>query len=588
MLLTNHRIKESHLELLCRGHGSPEVTRELWQSEFSRRLLIFDSVVRLLTDRPELLGPLPAMSTTFDLLSEIDEVDRETVRAVLLHPQVGSWAAYLLRRSLGLVRPAAPWWVDAGVVHAVAFAAAVRHGRDWTTAVPARRGRAMLPGLGMAVFPADQGWGPVEAAFRGGEMTLRCGKHEVRVADAGVRTSPAAEWWPLRRLRFGADPVLAVMLDDIDPFRDLGDPVEPERLTDADVARWESLLDGAWSILCTGHRGSALAMASGVVSVVPLAEDGDETRSASTGEAFGEVLVSEPDDAMSLAVALVHEFAHIQLGGLLHLLPVTSGGEQEAFYAPWRDDPRPLPGLVQGIYAFTGIADFWRTQVLADPDDYREFEYLCARLQAEEALRVASGSGALTPVGERLVAGLTDRLSQWQGDPVSAVAESAARTVTACHRAGWRIRHLRPSRTTVDLLATAWTRGDPPPSSDPGYRVVPSRARWSQGRLALTRRWMRRGDAEVTPRLRAYRVDDADTALLRGETAAAAAGFTRRITDDPADLDAWSGLGVALDGPARWALTEHPALVRAVHSAVPEPAADPMVLAAWLGSWRTG
>ncbi|MBG0564890.1 aKG-HExxH-type peptide beta-hydroxylase [Actinoplanes aureus] len=29
------------------------------------------------------------------------------------------------------------------------------------------------------------------------------------------------------------------------------------------------------------------------------------------------------------------------------------------YYALWRDDPCPLNGLLQGVYAFVGITDFW-------------------------------------------------------------------------------------------------------------------------------------------------------------------------------------------------------------------------------------
>jgi HEXXH motif-containing protein len=587
MLLTNHRIRESHLDLLCHGYCSAELTEELWRTEFSRRLLLFNSVVDLVTAQPELLGPLPAPAGSLALLTEVDDSRREAVRQVLLHPQVGSWAAYVLRRSHGLVRTPAPPWVDVGMLHAVAFVAAVRHGRDWSTVLPARNGKAMLPGLGMAVFPDGEPWGMVEAEHRGGMVTLRCHGGEVRVSADGSRHSGDAGWWELRRLRVGSDPVLSTTLDDIDPFRDLGDPVEPRRLPADELGRWASLLAGAWDIIRTNHRSSAEAMAVGLVSLVPLTNgEGTETRSASTGEAFGSILVSEPDDALSLAVAMIHEFAHSRLGGLLHLLPVTSGGEQEILYAPWRDDPRPLPGLLQGIYAFVNIAAFWRTQARADPSPSASFEYFYARLQVEQALRVVAGSAALTEVGERLVSGLTDRVARWGPGAPTDTSARTARLVAAGHRAGWRIRHLRPAEETVNRLVGAWSDGAEAPMLDPGYRVVPGAKRWSAGRLALARRWAGRRDAAPTDRLRALGVDEADADLLRGEHAAAAAAFTRRILADPDDLDAWSGLGLALDGPAGSALAEHPALVRAVHRGVRGPAADPAALAAWLGRAR--
>ena len=48
---------------------------------------------------------------------------------------------------------------------------------------------------------------------------------------------------------------------------------------------------------------------------------------------------------------------------------VESGGEK--VYAPWRQDPRPASGLLQGVYAHLGIVRFWQAQRHAetDPDD---------------------------------------------------------------------------------------------------------------------------------------------------------------------------------------------------------------------------
>ncbi|GAA2531287.1 HEXXH motif domain-containing protein [Winogradskya humida] len=582
MPLSNHRIQKSHLDLLYRGQGSAELTHQLRITEFSRRLLIFKSVTDLLTGRPELLDGLPPAAHALDLLQKVDDADREIIREVLLHPQVGAWAAYLMRRCLGFVESDAPLWVDAGMLHAVAFVAAVRHGLDWTTLIPARDGQAMLPGLGAAVFPSDTRWTLVEAETHAGEVTLSGEGTVVR------RSAGDTGWRELRRLSLGAVPALNVTLDDLDPYRDLGDPAEPRRLPQPEADRWTTLATDAWEILCTTHPGSAQAMAPGILSIVPLADDGhNETRSASTGEAFGSVLVSEPYNARSLAVALVHEHAHIQLGALLHLLPVTTGGDDEVFYAPWRDDPRAFPGLVQGIYAFVNIAAFWRDEARVHHDVMAEFEYLHGRRQAQLAIGVATASGRLTEVGTHLIAGLAERVASWSADITTGAPFHAAGIITDRHRAGWRIRHLTPAPESVKPLATAWSRGEPAPLLDPDYRVVAGEKRWSQGQLALARRWITRGDATPTPRLRTLGVDDADAALLTGENHTATARYARRIVDNPDDLDAWSGLSIALDGPAGRTLAEHPSLIRAIHAETDAFIKDPVALAAWLSqTWH--
>jgi HEXXH motif-containing protein len=71
-------------------------------------------------------------------------------------------------------------------------------------------------------------------------------------------------------------------------------------------------------------------------------------------------MVSEPPDPATPAVSLVHEFQHIKLGALMHLISLVTGDDGTPYYAPWRDDPSPLGGFLQGVCAFFGIAEFWR------------------------------------------------------------------------------------------------------------------------------------------------------------------------------------------------------------------------------------
>src|SRR5262249_32731992 len=167
--------------------------------------------------------------------------------------------------------------------------------------------------------------------------------------------------------------------------------------------RWHGLLTDAWALLCREHRADAEAMAEGVVSLVPLREEpGWETRSASSGEAFGNIMVSEPPDAVTLAVSLIHEHQHIVLGGLLHLIRLTKEDDGFFFYAPWRDAPRALSGLLQGVCAFLGIARFFRRHrqtVAGTAETLASFEYAYARGQTAEALEIVLAAPALTSEG---------------------------------------------------------------------------------------------------------------------------------------------------------------------------------------------
>jgi HEXXH motif-containing protein len=557
-----HRIPTAQLEELCAGGGGPAVVRTLWSGQRSRRLLLIDIVVSQALSGPGVMGPLPPPSSGWNALKAADRVVSEDCSRLLLHPQVGSWAAYVLRRARGRVSADAPFWVDAGVLHTLALIANTRAGLSFTTALPARDGNVMLPTLGMARFPGLPRWGFVAATTAGGRIRLRSGDIELAVPVDPAREVPG--WWPLRRLSAGEDVRLSVFLDDLDPFRELADPVGPERLDGASAGRWSDLLKRAWGLLCQGHRETAEALAAGLVCIVPLPSDGTRTsRSASTGEAFGSLMTSPPIDEVDLAVTLVHEFQHIKLGGLAHFSALTEERDQPALYAPWRDDPRPLPGLMQGIFAFFGIADFWRVRRHAVTGSERliaDFEFAYARGQVETALRQVTGAPGLTDMGRRLVAGLTGRLDSWRNEATDAGMGALAALLGAGHQAEWRLRHLSPDGSRIAALADRWSGLDGTGRAALPVSVEPdARPRWSLDWQRRIREYAYRGKdaAHGAPA-------DGDAALLAGDEGAARAAYTQAIVVDPGDAHAWAGL--SLTAAAGEPLRTHPEVVRAVHA----------------------
>ena len=138
-----------------------------------------------------------------------------------------------------------------------------------------------------------------------------------------------------------------------------------------ELRRWRQRVQSAWEILVRHHRWAAEAIADGVSVIVPLTPQSEtDLISATSPAAFGAVATSWPPDPVTLAETLVHEFQHVKLCGLLDMVPLTEPGGEKV-YAPWRQDPRPAGGLLQGIYAHLGIVRFWQAQrqAEADPDD---------------------------------------------------------------------------------------------------------------------------------------------------------------------------------------------------------------------------
>jgi hypothetical protein len=240
-------------------------------------------------------------------------------------------------------------------------------------------------------------------------------------------------------------------------------------------------------------------------------------------------------------------------------------------YAPWRDDPRPAAGLLQGIYAFFGIAEFWRRQRSAAGNPLTDFEYAYARAQTQEALETALSDGALTGHGRRFAEQLAGEVLGWSGDPIDEDAREQVRLVVEGHRAGWRIRHCRPDPADVAAIVRALKSGASAKVTIALSQVQPDPAmrHWSAGRLGLARRRLVAPEqlTEVRDEEWGAALTDADLALVTGEPTKAAAGFTDQIGRDPESADAWTGLGLALSagGGKSHILVDRPEVVLAVH-----------------------
>jgi HEXXH motif-containing protein len=206
-----------------------------------------------------------------------------------------------------------------------------------------------------------------------------------------------------------------------------------------DLSRWRSTYASAWELLRVHHPAVAAEVAAVVTVAVPLATPPDGQVSSSSPEAFGAVAMSEPIDARSLAVTLAHEVQHMKLSAVLDMVPLTCSDDGYRYYAPWREDPRPASGLLQGTYAYLGVTGFWRRQraAVTAADSLADTEF--ARWRDAAALGCATllASGQLTKDGERFVQAMAATLRPWRDEPVPEHAQRLAGEQSERHRTRW-------------------------------------------------------------------------------------------------------------------------------------------------------
>ncbi|MEU5339803.1 HEXXH motif-containing putative peptide modification protein [Streptomyces sp. NPDC020766] len=492
----------------------------------------------------------------------------------------------------------------------MAVAAATRARLSFALEGLIHQGTVSLPGLGCARFEGlgVQPWATVRAAGQEGALRLTAAGFEVRIEPDWRR--PAPGWLPTRRLVVGPrGAALHLVLEEHDPYRAFSSPRAPRFLTRAEERVWRSSLADAWNILIRDDPIVAEEMRCGPLLSLAPAEAREKFRpySSSAGEAFGGLGASLPDSPSQLAATLVHEFQHIKLGALIHLEPLLCRAENrndrmELFYAPWRDDPRPLEGLIQGIYAFFGVARFWRghrRESATTTSRLADFEFALCRTQVWATLKNVRRHHRLTPVGRRLLHLLGEHCEGWMAEEVSQTGMRLAQEAVTDHRAKWRAHHLRPSPQSVDKAVHAWRRGDrhPPVLLEAAPRSVPDTGAFCLDTAATLARhmiadpeghWASRAEDEVSG------VGRADVLLALGERSAARRVLVEQLRGENPPAGSWSLLGRALaDDPAQGDpsrfLLHFPERAKAVHEALGAAGleqGEPIQLATWLAKGR--
>ncbi|MET8160239.1 FxsB family cyclophane-forming radical SAM/SPASM peptide maturase [Sphaerisporangium sp. NPDC005289] len=406
-----HSLPSSVFIELAFGHGSAESIARLEEGQQSLRRTLLASV-----------GGASDSLDAWRLLTLIDSEARSVLDATLAHPYMRVWAMRCLKGD-----------IDDGHLSAFATVAAIRAGVRAVLRVPVRSGLLHLPSLGRL----DVG-GATEATIETGErrFSVRTGGRGWFVDLDAPGDSPA--WSPVRHL---VTEGLTVALDDVDLYRDCHQYPPAERLDDRQFDRWATMFGEAWELIQRDHAVYAPALAAGLGTLIPLApHPGGSEISSTARDAFGAVAVALPGNATSLALLLIHEFQHVKMGAILDIHSLYDPKDTGLYYAPWRRDPRPLEGLLQGTYAHLAVTDFWRVRRLLDRDGAAHRAAVAfARWRAltVEAIGTLAGSGALTELGEQFIGIMRETVRPWLAEPVSAAAAREAREAAAAHKVEW-------------------------------------------------------------------------------------------------------------------------------------------------------
>ena len=199
-------------------------------------------------------------------------------------------------------------------------------------------------------------------------------------------------------------------------------------------------LEEAWDLVEVASPDAAAIVRSEVQHVVSLRLT-ERHLSFSLSNLPGTIFVGAGTSRWPVAEALVHEAAHARLNHAAEAVPLTLGNRDTVCYSPWRDDPRPVEGVVHGAYAFSLVLGFWLDALGSGSRclDAEGRDFAAARC-AELSVQLEDAFGVLRRCRLAQLAGLV--ASRLEGlvpnQPATAISTmqyERARRHTAAHRA---------------------------------------------------------------------------------------------------------------------------------------------------------
>lgn len=271
-----------------------------------------------------------------------------------------------------------------------------------------QHGRIVLPGT--ATYLENQ----EPCGLKSIRVMINDGAISILVVDGRRKSEVKVVSRTIPKLRFGAE------FNAID--RDLRLPGHStftyEQVTLLDSVRWVSILNDAWGWVVDHESLLSIEMLLIVRAFVPVTS---HTRNVHTSGSFREapglIALSWDPDVPVLAEALVHEYHHQKLNALLNLDPLIIGPTTAPiYYSPWRTDPRPLLGVLHGVYTFHAVLRFWikvlvvRSAGIYEPSIRRRIYTLNSQLQT--ALTTLQENAIWSTLGETFFGAIVDSINE--------------------------------------------------------------------------------------------------------------------------------------------------------------------------------
>jgi hypothetical protein len=144
--------------------------------------------------------------------------------------------------------------------------------------------------------------------------------------------------------------------------------------------------------------------------VIAAKAPGNEHSNSTFSSLPGAMVLSVVPHTFEMADRIIHEVHHDRLFCIEEFNALLVDGTEdspniERYYSPWRDDLRPVRGILHGVYVFIAVGRFWMNILKEGTAAAEDLEYAAERLrraigQLHIAIDVLTESANFTPFGK--------------------------------------------------------------------------------------------------------------------------------------------------------------------------------------------
>lgn len=221
------------------------------------------------------------------------------------------------------------------------------------------------------------------------------------------------------------------------------------------VHHWRRSIGGALVILREYCPQALNALSGRHIKIIPVVSPEFNLSLSASNEFVSAVITASWVTPKEFAEALLHEMGHSLLADVMSTTELWSENETNLYYSPFREDARPVDGLLHAAYSFHNVCIYKsalainaKGRLASWAEGTLQFDFL----RTLACVKILSASGALTKSGDELVKSIGEDLGKILFQ-LNLKRDSKATSSLRRHFSNWLVNNEHVPQSSRDIFS---------------------------------------------------------------------------------------------------------------------------------------